>query len=881
MSAYDRQVQADFPAGWWRLTDPAGSTTLFDFALQGQTATLSPGQSGQPQLAGLGATGPIPVFCDTAAQFDGSTSWFKPNLALSGPALTVEAWFKRNASQTGNPRLANTDHTDVSPYNGFELFLASGTTPTFIVGNGTTSTSTVAGPAVTDTNWHHLVAVFDGAHTTMTLYLDGAQVGQITNAVSTMTAGASTLTVGVGQYGGDYFAGYMAQVAAYTTVLSASRVAAHYAAALLKAQPQRPYIQCVAAWSNWQGDDPTTFKLGPAIGAGVWTDLTDYLFEYDITGGKQYVLDQFEARTLTLTLDNLDNRFSPWNTSGPYSGHLVPKKWVQVLVGGHPRFCGLITEVDDDWPDVKTQRATIMASDTLRALQGTSMAFGLYRETVLDGASGWGTTKGYFRLDETGGTVANDLSGNGMAASYIGQVTYNVVDGPDADIDTSITVAPGGIVIPNAFASAVAGTPTIVTAMIKTKSSTAAPGAPLLTLANGWGLYEVGGNVTLVGSAGTLNTTVKVNDGNWHQVSLVYDPNGGGSGYGTFYGMVVNGIVVTPDGRGGGSMTTSTAPAVSNVSQFSTSAGSQVTVGGGSFTGSIDEISVMTFTGDNNPQDFIVLYLMAAWLGYPYGLWTSGETVQYWTRSILPASIATSQTAGVAVVQQVGKSLQTTSILSYCQQMETTEGGAFYCDRHGVLQFMLHDDYLGLTTAAPVIKFGDQPDSGECPFVPGARPVVDDQRIFTSAQATNDGTGNSLQVNTQSSYGTVTWQATSNFLALNDSDVLARLEYVTYRYGQPQVRIPSFTVDVEELCGDTGQLANLNAVLQSDLLSPVVFNRHDIGLAQSALILHVAEKCTVNTWTIDFSIGATDPAPYLTLDDPTYVTLDGSNVLAY
>ena len=60
------------------------------------------------------------------------------------------------------------------------------------------------------------------------------------------------------------------------------------------------------------GDD--VFETSPT-----WTEVTQYVREFSVKRGRSHVLDRMQAGKATVTFSNNDSRFSPENTSGPYS----------------------------------------------------------------------------------------------------------------------------------------------------------------------------------------------------------------------------------------------------------------------------------------------------------------------------------------------------------------------------------------------------------------------------------------------------------------------------------------------------------------------------------------------------------------------------------
>lgn len=70
-----------------------------------------------------------------------------------------------------------------------------------------------------------------------------------------------------------------------------------------------------------------------------WTDITPYVYYRDgikITRGRSNEASQVQPQTATLTLNNRDGRFSPWNPSGPYYGAIGRNTPIRIsrLVGG-------------------------------------------------------------------------------------------------------------------------------------------------------------------------------------------------------------------------------------------------------------------------------------------------------------------------------------------------------------------------------------------------------------------------------------------------------------------------------------------------------------------------------------------------------------------
>jgi hypothetical protein len=69
-----------------------------------------------------------------------------------------------------------------------------------------------------------------------------------------------------------------------------------------------------------------TYERNPAT----WVDVTDYTRNISIRRGRSTDLEQFPTSTASLTLDNRDRRFDPFNIAGPYYGDLTPRRQIRI-----------------------------------------------------------------------------------------------------------------------------------------------------------------------------------------------------------------------------------------------------------------------------------------------------------------------------------------------------------------------------------------------------------------------------------------------------------------------------------------------------------------------------------------------------------------------
>lgn len=109
------------------------------------------------------------------------------------------------------------------------------------------------------------------------------------------------------------------------------------------------------------------FTTDPGTVPGTWTDISQWCMgPMSWTYGRDAEMDQAQAGTLSLTLDNRDRRFDPLHSSGPYFGNLKPRKRIRVTSGSDVVFTGFV----DGWPQSYDSFAK-MATVELRAIDPT------------------------------------------------------------------------------------------------------------------------------------------------------------------------------------------------------------------------------------------------------------------------------------------------------------------------------------------------------------------------------------------------------------------------------------------------------------------------------------------------------------------------------
>lgn len=166
---------------------------------------------------------------------------------------------------------------------------------------------------------------------------------------------------------------------------------------------------------------PTTNPADPPQ----WVDITSKLRRFSINRGRRNWLSQMSPGTATFDLDNTAGDFTPADSAATYYPNLIPGKRVRLraVYGGvtYPRYVGFTTGYPTGWKNTDSQ-VTFNCVDGLGLLNLAQMN-AVYAMAVLADAP-----SNYYRLLETSGTVASDSSGHGVAANYLGTVTFGQVD---------------------------------------------------------------------------------------------------------------------------------------------------------------------------------------------------------------------------------------------------------------------------------------------------------------------------------------------------------------------------------------------------------------------------------------------------------------------
>jgi Concanavalin A-like lectin/glucanases superfamily/IPTL-CTERM motif len=218
LAAYQDEVLADNPVAYYRFEETSG-TTADDTTANANSGTYTNGVLlDQASAAKLGR----------AARFDGIDDFVNTPRGIA-TSFTLEMWINTTAaSLTGTQAYEGNGllWSDVGgPGNDFAMAMLNGGL-SFFTGN---PDATVTGAnAINDGAWHHLVATRTQGGL-VEIFVDGVSRGTTTTNNNALT-GNPSIMIGGNTLDGRYFSGLIDEVAYYPTVLSGTRIAAHFLA---------------------------------------------------------------------------------------------------------------------------------------------------------------------------------------------------------------------------------------------------------------------------------------------------------------------------------------------------------------------------------------------------------------------------------------------------------------------------------------------------------------------------------------------------------------------------------------------------------------------------------------------------------------------------
>ena len=213
----------------YRLGEASGSTTAVDSSGKGANGTYQ---------GSMTATTPTPNACprDTGRSYvlNGSTSFVSTPSSFRNPTtFSEEVWF-RTTVPGGMLMGFGSNQVATSGQHDRQIYINTSGQLVFGAYSGTTQVVT-SPTAYNDGSWHHVVATMS-ASTGMRLYADGVLVASNAaytapeNATGYWRIGYDTISGWPGAPSNYWFTGSMRFAAVYSSVLTPTQVANHYAA---------------------------------------------------------------------------------------------------------------------------------------------------------------------------------------------------------------------------------------------------------------------------------------------------------------------------------------------------------------------------------------------------------------------------------------------------------------------------------------------------------------------------------------------------------------------------------------------------------------------------------------------------------------------------
>ncbi len=214
----------DQPYGFWLLDEPSGSSYATDRSGHNRTGQYYGALT-------LGRPGGLPNNPGTAVGVTGGRAVLGPNLVASPAAYSIELWMRTTSTSGGYVAGFEDDRDD--NWRGADadriVFLKPSGQLTFGLWSNRTTSITTPG-AYNDGAWHHVVVTSTSARSSV-VYVDGVAVASGTT--SPVDSYPGYWRIGQGSTGNQNgvsssFPGDLDNVAVYHSVLSPTRVAAHW-----------------------------------------------------------------------------------------------------------------------------------------------------------------------------------------------------------------------------------------------------------------------------------------------------------------------------------------------------------------------------------------------------------------------------------------------------------------------------------------------------------------------------------------------------------------------------------------------------------------------------------------------------------------------------
>lgn len=439
------------------------------------------------------------------------------------------------------------------------------------------------------------------------------------------------------------------------------------------------------------------FADGPLVVSPTWTDVTAWVRSVRTNRGRSNELDDFQAGTATVVLENVDRRFDPDYSSGAYYPNVKVRR--QIKIEGvysavtYPIFRGVVQSWAQNWPvHNRDATCTVQAVDLFGLLATWDLPESAYEVAVraLE-PTGWfdvgssdpvdvvgGTTSTYGALREEAPSLCAGSNGASRHAVTPGVATSSTVavfgGGPDSSDKTTLAAFLKVTDFLESYNGVVAFDVSLEAVSLTHDSGTGVCTMGVASTGQFVGYVSTSGGSAQVG--GTTGETL--NDGYTHHLAMVRD--------GTDLELFLDGV--------------SFATATTGSTAFAITSG---TIGLGPSGLSVSSIS--------RRHDFIIdqptiwhgtaltaaqlLSLSDARMGWAPES-ADARTVRILAALGVPSGLYSTTTASSSVGVFVGG----TDALSYLQSVARSDQGRLFVNRSGVITFHPKTVDMGASSAA-------------------------------------------------------------------------------------------------------------------------------------------------------------------------------------
>ncbi|MFN8024221.1 MAG: PKD domain-containing protein [Acidimicrobiales bacterium] len=298
---YGLDTLADRPLDYWRMGETSGTST--DLA-SNDPLTINGSVTRNVAGAIAGETDGAMTFSGASSQYAASSTkrWARNT-------FTVEAWVKTNSSRGG--KIIGFGSSATGNSSSFDRHLYIGNDGKLRFGIYPGAQRVITSPSsLVDNQWHYVVGTL--AKGVMTLYVDGQQVGQLTDAFmghryeGYWRVGGDNLSGWPNRPASDYFNGSIDEAAVYPRALTSAEIAQRYVIGSTGAVPNQPPTAAFTATTSplqVNVDGSTSTDTDGTIVSYVW-DFGDGSVGNGVTASRTYAA----AGTYTVKLTVTDNK---------------------------------------------------------------------------------------------------------------------------------------------------------------------------------------------------------------------------------------------------------------------------------------------------------------------------------------------------------------------------------------------------------------------------------------------------------------------------------------------------------------------------------------------------------------------------------------------